>query len=147
MYLLIFLSYNTFCHLRLIYHMRLVLGDYRDFSCKMSLAIKIWLQTLVENTQFSSSDPSQDNYSRQGIYNFLSCLFIQNPITIGAIFIWLWCRGLNFNILVTHKLVKKSWLQLFMHCPLLWLVVYTLSLLLKHEHQMLVLGLKLVEFY
>jgi hypothetical protein len=89
MYLLIFLSYNTFCHLRLIYHMRLVLGDYRDFSCKMSLAIKIWLQTLVENTQFSSSDPSQDNYSRQGIYNFLSCLFIQNPITIGAIFILL----------------------------------------------------------
>jgi len=50
-----FLSYNTFCHLRLIYHMRLVLGDYRDFSCKMSLATKIWLQTLVENTQFSSS--------------------------------------------------------------------------------------------
>ncbi len=55
MYLLNFFSYNTFCHLRLIYHMRLVLGDYRDFSCKMSLATKIQLQTLVENTQFSSS--------------------------------------------------------------------------------------------
>ncbi len=35
--------------------MRLVLGDYKDFSCKMSLATKILLQTLVENTQFSSS--------------------------------------------------------------------------------------------
>ncbi len=35
--------------------MRLVLGDYMDFSCKMSLATKILLQTLVENTQFSSS--------------------------------------------------------------------------------------------
>ncbi len=35
--------------------MRLVLGNYRDFSCKMSLATKIYLQTLVENTQFSSS--------------------------------------------------------------------------------------------
>jgi hypothetical protein len=55
MYLLTFFSYNTFCHLQLIYHMRLVLGDYRDFSCKMSLATKILLQTLVENTQFSSS--------------------------------------------------------------------------------------------
>jgi hypothetical protein len=41
--------------LRLIYHMQLVLGNYRDFSCKMSLATKILLQTLVENTQFSSS--------------------------------------------------------------------------------------------
>ena len=41
MYLLTFFSYNTFCHLRLIYHMRLVLGNYRDFSCKMSLATKI----------------------------------------------------------------------------------------------------------
>jgi hypothetical protein len=55
MYLLIFFPYNTFCHLRLIYHMRLVLGDYRDFNCKMSLATKILLQTLVKNTQFSSS--------------------------------------------------------------------------------------------
>jgi len=55
MFLLTFFSYNTFCHLRLIYHMRLVLGDYRDFSCKMSFAIKIYLQTIVENTQFSSS--------------------------------------------------------------------------------------------
>jgi len=36
--------------------MRLVLGEYRDFSCKMSLATKIYLQTLVENTQFSSSE-------------------------------------------------------------------------------------------
>jgi hypothetical protein len=27
MYLLTFFSYNTFCHLRLIYHMRLILGD------------------------------------------------------------------------------------------------------------------------
>jgi hypothetical protein len=27
MYLLTFLSYNTFCHLRLVYYMRLVLGD------------------------------------------------------------------------------------------------------------------------
>jgi len=56
MYLLIFFSFNTFCHLRLIYHMRLVLGNYRDFSCKMSLATKILLQTLVENIQFSSSE-------------------------------------------------------------------------------------------
>jgi hypothetical protein len=56
MYLLTFFSYNTFCHLRLIYHTRLVLGDYKNFSCKMSLVTKIWLQTLVENTEFSSSD-------------------------------------------------------------------------------------------
>jgi hypothetical protein len=55
MYLLTFFSDNTFCHLQLIYHMRLVLGDYKDFSCKMSFAIKILLQTLVENTQFSFS--------------------------------------------------------------------------------------------
>jgi hypothetical protein len=54
MYLLTFFSYNTFCHLRLIYHMQLVLGDYRDFSYKMSLTTKILLQTLVENTLFSS---------------------------------------------------------------------------------------------
>jgi hypothetical protein len=51
MYLLTFFSYNTFCHLQLIYHMRLVLGDYMDFSCKMYLATKIYLQTLVKNTQ------------------------------------------------------------------------------------------------
>jgi hypothetical protein len=56
MYLLTLFSYNTLCHLRLIYHLQLVLGDERDFSCKMSLVTKILSQRLVENTQFSSSD-------------------------------------------------------------------------------------------
>jgi hypothetical protein len=50
-----FFSPNTFSHLWLIYHMRFVLSNLRDFSCKVFIMTKILLQRPIENTCFSSS--------------------------------------------------------------------------------------------